>query len=66
MTEGSPRAGRPPASERQELLSMVNRCLAVVAALQSDVTTLQRKVDTLEERVSIAAGQYRQRAYAEG
>ena len=58
-------SGRPPASERQELLQMVNRCLTLVAAMQSDITDLKRRVDTVEERVSIAAGQYRQRAMAD-
>ena len=52
-------------SERQELLAMVKRCLEVVANQADAITVLNLKVAQLEERVAIAAGQYRQREMSE-
>ena len=57
--------GRPPATERQELLAMVKACLEAATAQADAITALSMKVAALEEKVSIAAGQYRQRAMAE-
>lgn len=48
-------------SERQELMAMVKKCLEVVTTSQHEVAAMKARVDVLEERVSMAAGQYRQR-----
>lgn len=48
-------------SERQELMAMVKKCLEIVAVQQAEFQELKLRMDRLEERVSMAAGQYRQR-----
>lgn len=68
--------GRPSQSERQELIAMVGRAMTVIQGLQEDIKTLQFNLgdcrseiaalkvrcDGLQERLSVAAGQYRQQA----
>jgi len=57
---------RPPLSEHQELMALVTRSFHVIADLQVEIAALRQRQDVLEERLAMAAGQYRQRVMGDG